>query len=172
MKDKENQVFGGYGNHDFPTEIKQERFNNTTSQSEKIVYGSLITSTKCYNCIHFPLCFAQKGGANLELASENDCCYYQLKLPEDSVVLSREEYEDYKKHIDNCVEEYHRGQHEAEVYYKNIQIPRERKETAEKIYLQAKAIVDATKHIVQGREYIHIDALKEIIKNCGGEIEE
>ena len=62
-------------------------------QNEKIVYGSLITSTKCYNCIHFPLCFAQKGGANLELASENDCCYYQSKLPEDSVVLSREEYE-------------------------------------------------------------------------------
>lgn len=62
-------------------------------QSEKIVYGSLITSTKCYNCIHFPLCFAQKGGANLELASENDCCYYQSKLPENSVVLSREEYE-------------------------------------------------------------------------------
>lgn len=69
--------------------IKQE-------QSEKIVYGSLITSTKCYNCIHFPLCFAQKGGANLELASENDCCYYQSKLSEDSVVLSREEYDEIK----------------------------------------------------------------------------
>ena len=96
MKDKENQMFGGYGNHNFPTEIKQERPNNTTSQSEKIVYGSLITSTKCYNCIHFPLCFAQKGGANLELASENDCCYYQSKLPEGSVVLSREEYEKLK----------------------------------------------------------------------------
>ena len=51
---------------------------------------------------------------------------------QDSVVISKEEYEDYKKHVDNCVEEYHRGQHEAEVYYKNIQIPRERKETAEK----------------------------------------
>ena len=102
-------------------------------QSEKIIYGSLITSTKCYNCIHFPLCFAQKSGVNLGLASENDCCYYQSKLPEDSVVLSREEYEDYKKHVDNCIEEYYRGQHEAEVYYKNIQISRERKETAEKI---------------------------------------
>ena len=97
MKDKENQVFDEYGNHDFPTEIKQERPNNTTSQSEKIVYGSLITSTKCYNCIHFPLCFAQKGGANLELASENDCCYYQSKLHKDSVVLSREEYERLKR---------------------------------------------------------------------------
>ena len=88
MKDKENQVFDEYGNYDFPTEIKQERLNNATSQSEKIIYGSLITSTKCYTCIHFPLCFAQKGGANLELAS--DCCYYQLKLPEDSVVHSKE----------------------------------------------------------------------------------
>ena len=47
-----------------------------------------------------------------------------------------------------------------------------RKETAKKIYLQAKAIVDATKQIVQGKEYIHIDALKEIIKNCGVEIKD
>ena len=54
------------------------------TKSEKIVYGSLITSTKCYNCIHFPLCFAQKGGAKLKLARENDCCYYQQKLPEDN----------------------------------------------------------------------------------------
>ena len=59
--------------------------------------------------------------------------HYQPKLPKDSVVLSKEEYEDYKKHVDNCIEEYYRGQHEAEVYYKNIQISRERKETAEKI---------------------------------------
>ena len=50
-------------------------------QNEKIVYGSLITSTKWYNCIHFPLCFAQK---DCELASENDCCYYQLKPPKDN----------------------------------------------------------------------------------------
>ena len=62
------------------------------TKSEKIVYGSLITTTKCYNCIHFPVCFAQKGGANLELAS--DCCYYQPKLPEDSVVLSKKEYKE------------------------------------------------------------------------------
>lgn len=60
-------------------------------QSEKIVYGSLITSTKCYNCIHFPLCFAQKGAANLEFISENNCYYYQSKLPEDSIVLSKSE---------------------------------------------------------------------------------
>ena len=124
-------------------------------QSEKIVYGSLITSTKCYNCIHFPLCFAQKGGANLELAS--DCCYYQSKLPEDSVVLSREEI---------CELKYQSEEDFSKAYDLGS------KETAEKIYLQAKTIVDVTKHIVQGREYIHIDALKEIIKNCGVEIKE
>ena len=70
------------------TKVENKEGTNQ-EQSEKIVYGSLITSTKCYNCIHFPLCFEQKGGANLELAS--DCCYYQLKLPEDSVVHSKEQ---------------------------------------------------------------------------------
>ena len=55
-----------------------------------------------------------------------------VKLPEDSVVISREQWEDYKKYVDKCNEEYYRGQHEAEVYYKYIQIPKERKETAEK----------------------------------------
>ena len=106
-------------------------------QNEKIVYGSLITSTKCYNCIHFPLCFAQKGGANLELASENDCCYYQSKLPEDSVVLSREELN--KKYVS-------RDTYDAEIEYRKVLEKRVNKVTAEKIYLQAKAIVDATKH--------------------------
>ena len=53
-------------------------------KNEKTFYGSLITSTKCYNCIHFPLCFAQKSSMDLELASENNCCYYQSKLPEDN----------------------------------------------------------------------------------------
>ena len=92
-------------------------------QNEKIVYGSLITSTKCYNCIHFPLCFAQKGGANLELASENDCCYYQSKLPEDSVVLSREEY----KRITKELVTEQRATEIAKEYFEKI-----RKETAEK----------------------------------------
>jgi hypothetical protein len=57
-----------------------------------------------------------------------------------------------------------------ETYNKGVE--KGNRETAEKIYLQAKAIVDATKHIVQGREYLHIDALKEIIRSCGFEIKE
>lgn len=134
---------------------------------DEVNYGSLITTTKCYGCIHFPLCIEQNGRVNLGFASENDCCYYQSKLPDkDSIVLSMEEFS--KALTDN----FNMGKKESQFYSERVAIPTIRKETAEKIYLQAKAIVDATKHIVQGREYIHIDALKEIIKNCGGEIEE
>ena len=94
------------------------------------------------------------------------------KLPEDSVVLSREKYNlliNIKKFFEIADSEISAGN--LLVYLKEFK-EEERKETAEKIYLQAKAIVDATKHIVQDREYIHIDALKEIIKNCGVEIKE
>ena len=82
---------------------------------------------------------------------------------ENSVVLSKEEYERITKEL--VTEQ--RATEIAKEYFEKI-----RKETAEKIYLQAKAIVNLTKYIVQGGEYIHIDALKEIIKNCGIEIKE
>ena len=51
-------------------------------------------------------------------------------------------------------------------------LPECTKEIAEKIWNMAKLVVVATKHIVQGREYLHLDALKEIIKSCGVEIKE
>ena len=82
---------------------------------------------------------------------------------QDSVVLSKEEY----KRITKELVTEQRATEIAKEYFEKI-----RKETAEKIYLQAKAIVNLTKYIVQGGEYIHIDALKEIIKNCGIEIKE
>ena len=162
MKDKENQMFGGYGNHNFPTEIKQERPNNTTSQSEKIVYGSLITSTKCYNCIHFPLCFAQKGGANLELASENDCCYYQSKLPEDSVVLSREEYERITKEL--VTEQ--RVTEIAKEYFEKI-----RKETAEKIFKMLISKLDSNQFLSGKRIIMEVD-VENLAKQFDDEIKE
>ena len=59
---------------------------------DEVNYGSLITTTKCYQCIHFPLCIEQKGGVNLGLASENDCIYFQPKLSNDAVVLMQEEW--------------------------------------------------------------------------------
>ena len=82
---------------------------------------------------------------------------------EDSVVLSKEEY----KRITTELVTEQRATEIAKEYFEKI-----RKETAEKIYLQAKAIVELTKYMVRGGEYIHIDALKEIIKNCGIEIKE
>ena len=160
MKDKENQVFGGYGNHNFPTEIKQERPNNTTSQSEKIVYGSLITSTKCYNCIHFPLCFAQKGGANLELAS--DCCYYQSKLPEDSIVLSKEEYERITKEL--VTEQ--RATEIAKEYFEKI-----RKETTEKIFKMLISKLDSNQFLSGKRIIMEVD-VENLAKQFDVEIKE
>ena len=94
---------------------------------DEVNYGSLITTTKCYKCIHFPLCIEQKGGVNLEFASENDCCYYQSKLPDkDSIVLSREEFS--KALTDN----FNMGKKEAQFYSERVVIPTTRKETAEK----------------------------------------
>ena len=114
------------------------KLHKDRSEQEQIVYGSLITSTKCYNCIHFPLCFAQKGAANLELASENDCCYYQSKLPIDSIVLSKEEYNlliNIKKFFETADSEISAGN--LLVYLKEL-IAQERKETADKIYTKIK----------------------------------
>ena len=59
------------------------------------------------------------------------------KLPEDSVVLSKEELN--KKYVS-------RDTYDAEIEYRKVLEKRVNKVTAEKIYLQAKAIVDATKH--------------------------
>lgn len=88
-------------------------------------------------------------------------------FPEDSVVLSRDNYNRLKRDS-----ELYEARHEEKLKLFAKAYNQGSKETAEKIYLQAKAIVDATKHIVQGREYLHIDALKEIIKAVGVEIKE
>ena len=121
---------------------------------EKIVYGSLITSTKCYNCIHFPLCFAQKGGANLELASENDCCYYQSKLPEDSVVLSRKEYEKLK----------YTWITDSDAYKKGC------KETAEKIFKMLISELESNQFLSGKRIIMEVD-VENLAKQFDVEIE-
>ena len=80
--------------------------------------------------------------------------FMNSKLPEDSIVISREDWKD---------------NHDQALMYGKKEGS---KETAEKIYLQAKVIVDSTKWVVQGREYLHIDALKELVKQVGAEIKE
>ena len=175
MKNKENQVFDEYGNYDFPTEIKQERLNNATSQSEKIIYGSLITSTKCYNCMHFPLCFVQKGGANLELASENDCCYYQSKLPENSVVLSRDNYNRLKRDS-----ELYEARHEEKLKFFAKVYNQSSKETAEKIFNDIIQALEERNDRVEAfygvAESVGVDiairTVKELAKQFGVKIKE
>ena len=135
-------------------------------QSEKIVYGSLITSTKCYNCIHFPLCFAQKGGANLELTSENDCCYYQSKLPEDSVVLSREEYERLK--LELAIEKKRADESYTQKEVEEIIASKERiksKETAEKFAEMLKEELESCSAI-DGYDLEDLEFDGEIIQQC------
>jgi hypothetical protein len=95
----------------------------------------------------------------------------------DSVVLSKEEYSNYLITQTNNAwlkEQAEKLQADNERLYKNLGKFKQSvsKETAEKIWLQAKTIVDKTKHLVQGREYLHIDALKEIVKSCGVGIKE
>ena len=59
-----------------------------------------------------------------------------VKSNEDSVMFSREEY------IKNLNTHYYMGQREVEEEYKTIQIPKERKETAEKAFEITKKIID------------------------------
>lgn len=54
--------------------------------------------------------------------------YYQPKIPEDSIVLSKEEFS--KALTDN----FNMGKKEAQFYSERVTVPTIRKETAEKIY--------------------------------------
>ena len=87
--------------------------------------------------------------------------------------LCNKTYEDLTKEIDrleNRVKELEEGIAQSMLGCEFL--PECTKEIAEKIWNMSKITVDATKHIVQGREYLHLDALKEIIKSCGVEIKE
>ena len=87
--------------------------------------------------------------------------------------LCNKTYEDLTKEIDrleNRVKELEEGIAKSMLGCEFL--PECTKEIAEKIWNMSKITVNATKHIVQGREYLHIDALKEIIKSCGVEIKE
>ena len=47
-----------------------------------------------------------------------------------------------------------------------------RKETAKAIYERAKFVVNATSYFIDGKKYLHLDALKIIINSiCGVEVE-
>ena len=122
----------------------------------------------CENCIDFTATDEVKECADIlnlinELESDN-------KSLQD---LCNKTYEDLTKEIDrleNRVKELEDGIAKSMLGCEFL--PECTKEIAEKIWDMSKITVDATKHIVQGREYLHLDALKEIIKSLGVEIKE
>lgn len=59
------------------------------NKDEKVkeAINNIIKETKCFNCIHAPICFAQKGGVDLQLASGMGCQYYQAKIADDEIVI-------------------------------------------------------------------------------------
>lgn len=95
-------------------------------------------------------CYEKNGVLNFKWFAESA---YKC-LTEDSVILSGKQ----------CVEI-------VQDNY-NIGYKRGSKETAEKIYAAAREVVEKTKYIVDGKPYLHIDALKSIIEQIGAEIKE
>ena len=79
MKDKEKQIFDKYGNYHFPSEIEQDGLNTATSQIEEMV--NIIQHTE----------FVDISWYEAEKIAEELYKHYQPKLPEDSVVLSKDE---------------------------------------------------------------------------------
>lgn len=83
-------------------------------------------------------------------------------IPEDSVVLSKEEY------TKNLNTHYYMGQQETEVYYETIKIPQANKETAQKILNEIDCV--PTNEV---NELNHLRLLKmNIAKQFGVEIKE
>lgn len=110
MNDKQ-QIFDKYGNYNFPTEKKQDGINTATTQIEEmakdIVYQDMFSPCMFVNC---PF---QKDD---ELFC-NDCKVAQYlhnkhycKIPENAVVLTREEFEfmcvDTKKVREQAIKEF------------------------------------------------------------------
>lgn len=125
---------------------------------------------KCANCIHFPLCMAQKGGMNLQLASENDCWYYQPQLPEGAVVLSKEEWAGLQGKAWASTFK------DAEILQLKEELIQVRKETVEKI-LKEILFVKGIKGWQENKQLVEfgnkiVDKIEELAKQFGVEVEE
>lgn len=84
------------------------------------------------------------------------------KIPEGSVVLSKEEYEGLQMAKDFNYG-YHEGEKNMTLYYENIKLPEARKETAKEIL----------KDVLEGiGEFYAGDIVEELAKKYGVEVEE
>lgn len=172
--DKQKQIFDEYGNYVFPTDIKQKGLNTVSSCAGKnnhsVEANKMVEDIKC-----FLVC--KKWGEYLIECDESvdcvDCIANGIynagyrKIPENAVVLTREEYNrllgQYKNlEINyNCVwEDFRRYEIENEVLKQNIVVLR--KETAEKFAERLKARFD------KSREYYSIDTGTAWSNGCVG----
>ena len=153
MKDKEKQI---------------EEMAKDLEKVEKEVYSIIVKETRAYVKEHHK--YNTKEDYSLahiktvhERTAEDMFNLGYRKLPEDSVVLSREEY---KTLLDNNIR--------ADLEYWEDMLAKERKETAEKIYYKAekKAYFKDGGYYDKDRYYIDMEDLKEILKQFGVEIKE
>ena len=97
--------------------------------------------------------------------------HYQPKLSEDSVVLSKEEYDDLQvgKDFDYG---YHEGVKNTEAYYENFELTEARKETASEIFEEMLLFLQGeTFH--KGYELKKVERkVREIAKKFGVEVED
>ena len=96
------------------------------------------------------------------------------QIPENAVVLTREEYEEFQ--IGNDFNYgYYSGESNMTSYYENIRLPEVRKETAEKFAEKTNQAINAHRKMVGEDEYI-VDArrlifeVNEICKELGGKV--
>lgn len=112
----------------------------------------------CYKCVCKPVCMKTADINEKQMLSWNEyikqygCQYYQPKLPEDSVVLSREEYIDLSRN------------------YVGEQVAQARKETAEKILKGVKK--RTVNWIGKIGFFLTYEELDELVKSVGVEIKD
>ena len=148
MKDKEKQI----------------------EEMAKVMYGYICKDRPCKECNYHGKSKILKPYCEYYLKAQ-DLYEQGYRKCKDSVVLSREQLAKYSEMYDKGWETYKQGEHNAEVWFQNIEIPKvkekERKETAEKF---VKEVDDC----MQSSDLSRIMAyrIKELAKQFGVEIKE
>ena len=129
--------------------------------------------SNCYRCNHKDICQLRTFSYCEEKAKEHGCEYYQQEIPEDAIVLTREEYEELKqaKTLLEFREETIKLLEDANIRYaETLELKvniKERKETAKEIErdLEDKGYFEYGQFTISENDFI------EIFKKRGVEVE-
>lgn len=97
------------------------------------------------------------------------------KVPECAIILTKEEY-DKLGLFEETVQEYKSGNGQLVLVKEQKTLKKYptdiadfiRKETAKEIYKKAEFVVNATSHLIGGKKYLYLGALKEIVNRLYG----